>query len=54
VLDSVETMAGRESNNASLLPVVDFKRLDTSELYNRILEKFSLWLGEVKAKGILR
>jgi hypothetical protein len=52
VLERLDTMNGRYVDNANFFALDDFRRLENSELYSRMLAEFPVWLKEAKRLGI--
>ena len=53
VLERLDTMSGRYIDNANFFALDDFKRVENSELYSRLLNEFPQWLKEARNKGII-
>ena len=52
LLEELDTMSGRYIDNANFFALDDFRSVDNSELYSRLLNEFPDWLKEAKRKGI--
>ena len=52
LLEELDTMSGRYIDNANFFALDDFRGVDNSELYSRLLNEFPDWLKEAKRKGI--
>ena len=46
-------MAGRITDNASFFAIDDLAHIGDVELYDRLLNEFSIWLKESKNNGII-
>lgn len=53
VLDRLDNLQGRIVDNADFFPIDDFKKVDDTVLYDRLLNEFDSWLKAIKSKGIL-
>lgn len=53
VLEELDSMKGRAVDNAGFFHVDDLTKIDDSELYNRLLSKFPIWLSDSKRKCIV-
>lgn len=53
ILEKLSTLSGRYVDNANFFALDDFKKVDNAELYSRLLNEFSNWLKEIKAKGMI-
>ncbi|MDR1132927.1 MAG: VWA domain-containing protein [Synergistaceae bacterium] len=53
VLERLDTMGGRYVDNANFFALDDFRRVDNTELYSRMLEEFPVWLSEIRRKGMI-
>jgi stress response protein SCP2 len=54
VLERLDTMSGRYVDNANFFALDDFKRVDATDLYTRMLAEFPDWLKEAKRLNILK
>ena len=54
MLERLDTMSGRYVDNANFFALDDFRRVENSELYGRLLNEFPQWLQEARSKGIIR
>ena len=54
ILENLDTMSGRYIDNANFFALDDFRRLEISELYSRLLNEFPGWLKAAKRAGIIR
>jgi len=54
VLSQLDTLPGRVVDNANFFHIDDIAAITDEQLYDKLLNEFPLWLGEAKAKGILR
>ena len=54
ILEQLDDLPGRVVDNADFFPIDDFKKIQDSELYDRLLNEFPGWLKAAKAAGILR
>ena len=52
ILEELDTMSGRYIDNANFFALDDFRSVDNSELYSRLLNEFPSWLKEAKRVGI--
>ena len=52
ILEDLDTMSGRYIDNANFFALDDFRSVDNSELYSRLLNEFPDWLKEAERKGI--
>ena len=50
VLKQLDTLRGRYVDNANFFALDDFKKVDNSDLYSRLLNEFPKWLDAIKAK----
>ncbi len=53
VLEKLDTMDDRYVDNANFFALDDFKTVSNSELYDRLLKEFPLWLNEIRRKGMI-
>ncbi|WP_163831915.1 VWA domain-containing protein [Spartinivicinus ruber] len=53
VLEKLDDLSGRTTDNADFFPIDDFKKVQDQELYDRLLNEFPGWLREVKRIGII-
>lgn len=53
IFEKLSTLSGRYTNNADFFALDDFKKVDNTELYSRLLNEFPNWLKEIKAKGMI-
>lgn len=53
LLEKLDTLSGRYVDNANFFALDDFRQVENSELYSRLLNEFPIWLKEIKAKGII-
>ena len=54
ILEHLDDMEGRFIDNANFFALDDFKSVDKTELYIRLLNEFPSWLREARAKGIIK
>ena len=54
LLEDLENLSGRYTDNANFFALDDFRSVSNSELYSRLLNKFPSWLKEVEEKKILK
>lgn len=54
LLENLDTMSGRYIDNANFFAIDDFRQVNNSELYSRLLNEFPQWLKEAKTKGIIK
>ncbi len=54
ILEKLDTMSGRVIDNRGFFAVDDLHQLTEEQLYDRMLQEFSQWLREARAKGIIR
>ena len=54
LLEKLDTMSGRYIDNANFFALDDFKRVQSHELYSRLLNEFPKWLKEASEKKILK
>ena len=54
LLENLDTMSGRYIDNANFFAIDDFRQVNNSELYSRLLNEFPQWLKEARAKGIIK
>ena len=54
VLERLDTMSERYVDNANFFALDDFRRVDDTELYSRMLAEFPDWLKEAKRLGVIR
>ncbi len=53
VLERLDNMTGRYVDNANFFALDDFKSVDNTTLYSRLLNEFPGWLKEIKRKGMI-
>ena len=53
ILQNLDSIYDRYVDNADFFDLDDFSLVSDSELYARLLNKFSIWLKDVKVKGII-
>ena len=53
VLEKLDDMRGRTVDNADFFPIDDFKKIDDTVLYERLLNEFDGWLSAAKTANIL-
>ncbi len=53
VLERLDNMTGRYVDNANFFALDDFRSVDNSALYSRLLNEFPSWLQEIKRKGMI-
>ena len=53
VLEKLDDMTGRMVDNADFFAIDDFRKVDDSELYDRLLNEFPGWLRQAKSKNII-
>ena len=53
IFEKLSTLSGRYVDNANFFALDDFKKVDNTELYSRLLNEFPNWLREIKAKGMI-
>ena len=54
VLERLDTMSGRYVDNANFFALDDFRRVESSKLYSRLLNEFPQWLQEARNKSIIK
>jgi len=54
ILEKLDTMSGRYVDNANFFALDDFRSINATELYSRMLAEFPIWLKKAKDLGILR
>lgn len=53
VLEKLDNMEGRYVDNADFFALDDFKKVDNSELYGRLLNEFPQWLAQIRQKRMI-
>lgn len=53
VLERLDDVVGRQSDNADFVAFDDMDRIDDEALYDRLFDKLPNWLNEARRKGIL-
>lgn len=53
-LDKLDTLSGREIDNANFFQINDLDRVSDEELYEKLLTEFPQWLNVVKSRGIVK
>ena len=53
ILQNLDSIPDRYVDNADFFDLDDFSLVSDSELYARLLNKFSIWLKDIKVKGII-
>ncbi len=53
ILERLDNMSGRYVDNANFFALDDFKSVDNSTLYSRLLNEFPSWLKEIKQKRMI-
>ncbi|MBR5913562.1 MAG: VWA domain-containing protein [Selenomonadaceae bacterium] len=54
MLEKLNTLSGRYVDNTNFFALDDFRNVDNSELYGRLLNEFPNWLKVARNKGIIR
>ena len=54
VLERLDTMSGRYVDNANFFALDDFRHVESSKLYSRLLNEFPQWLQEARNKSIIK
>ncbi|RJS61185.1 VWA domain-containing protein [Bacillus sp. PK3_68] len=52
-LKKLDTLEGRETDNANFLHIEEIEKISDNELYDALLNEFPSWLKEAAQKGIL-
>lgn len=53
MLEKLDTLSGRTVDNTNFFALDDFRHVDNSELYGRLLNEFPNWLKAARSKGII-
>lgn len=53
ILKNLDTLKGRIVDNANFFALDDLKTISDTELYQRLLQEYPLWLKEARKKGIV-
>lgn len=53
IFEKLDTLEGRYVDNSNFFAVDDIDKMSDDELYNQLLQEFSLWLKQIKKKGMI-
>ncbi|BBA35562.1 uncharacterized protein sS8_3625 [Methylocaldum marinum] len=53
ILEKLHTLSGRLVDNGNFFALDDVHEIAESELYDRVLNKFPLWLEQARHRGIV-
>ncbi|MBQ9486838.1 MAG: VWA domain-containing protein [Selenomonadaceae bacterium] len=54
IFEKLDTLEGRYVDNTNFFALDDFRNVDNSELYSRLLNEFPNWLKAARSKNIIR